>query len=525
MCDLIKKYKELISKNKVKQVVENLLLLFIRLEETDPSKYEDIKSLHNCFIMLSARICDLEYNIQIGILTKYETQIEQNKINNSLIALIDEFSKISIPIDTLTEVSEIDIANGIIPINIIQGANHKLPGEVFASELLQENILIKLTPENETQIVINRNNISSVLISNTGKKHLFETYVKPNKIKIAKADDEIHHFILEKSKNKAQRIIDLKELNLPLRWLSGGVLSIVEFKGRKWIPFFFRDIKPYGWNISLGSSERQTEFGNEYNSPWELIVREFLEETFILDTTPELGGSPRFKRFYFDILDVERQSKLVNKFAADHIKLRQNEDMLRIINDKHNIDFNLDINVQTIPTNTRIDIINPNEINRPLTGILVSFNLLELGIEVVKVFKYNLNEHDYLLDGEILEHPNGIKELVRMPCALISYEYLQKNFGKSDFTLQYTEDEPPSINASTITKDDIHIFDWDIKRRWQILNEKTYKGSEKVRFTKWSELFGKYFEMDKNYNLVNKEIINLFTPASAKIIQYYFTNI
>jgi hypothetical protein len=48
-------------------------------------------------------------------------------------------------------------------------------------------------------------------------------------------------------------------------------------------------------------------------------------------------------------------------------------------------------------------------------GFLVVFNLLELGIEVVRVFEYEIGPDDYFLDGELLVHPDGSTELVRMP--------------------------------------------------------------------------------------------------------------
>ena len=88
-----------------------------------------------------------------------------------------------------------------------------------------------------------------------------------------------------------------------LRWASGGVVSIVKFRKREWIPFFFRDIPAYGWNISLGASEERTD---DLNDPWSFIIREFLEETHVCRKNP--SGPDTIKRpFSFDRLDIEKE--------------------------------------------------------------------------------------------------------------------------------------------------------------------------------------------------------------------------
>jgi hypothetical protein len=78
-------------------------------------------------------------------------------------------------------------------------------------------------------------------------------------------------------------------------------------------------------------------------------------------------------------------------------------------------------------------------------GFLVIFNLLELGIEVVRVFEYEVGAEDYFLDGELLVHADGSAELVRMPVGLISHTALKRFLQPASYEPVFTPDQPPSL--------------------------------------------------------------------------------
>ena len=127
-----------------------------------------------------------------------------------------------------------------------------------------------------------------------------------------------------------------------------------------------------------------------------------------------------------------------------------------------------------------------------------------------------------------------------MPVALISHKYLRKNFGNADFQLNYVYPEiialEPVVNPSHMPKeapdtDEIIIFSWDAERRRLIafsdvnsldLHESDRHAGERHR--NWIQNFSRYF-FDSEGNPSNSGPVPWFTPASAKIVSYYFASI
>jgi len=445
----------------------------------------------------------------------------------TIILFIKKYYFQSMSQNELSSVPQMEQHAGIVSIGKIMSEKQRLPHEVFSAELLTRPIYLKKQENGRNLVRINRNNVNQAVISTEAKKALCNHYVSGREKFLKYKDNDIHRFLSFKTRDNEKEILLDK---FPLRWASGGVLSVVNFKkdGEKklWSPFFFRDIKPFGWNIALGASERYfddsgillSDINKELNDPWEFISREFLEETLILNDRPQEEKILKFKNFYFDIAEKQAQKKQASFFAKKHIKLRQDYDKLNIKDSEDD-----DINIYLKSTNTDIEIIN-NGIPNRRNDVLVSFNLLELGIEVIKVIQYDLDEKDYLLDGEIWEHGDGVKELVRMPVALISHDYLKKVFGKNKFKPRYTKGIQPSIKGKRIRSKDIHFFNWDIIQRLRVLDRNDSKkevGKELDRYEKWFNNFKTNF-LDKHDNPTDKKPSILFTPASAKILNLFF---
>ena len=66
---------------------------------------------------------------------------------------------------------------GIIPSKFLKYKN-KLEGEVFAIELLSEEILLEKNSKGENSILINRDNVKQALINNSGKKIIINQLVQ-----------------------------------------------------------------------------------------------------------------------------------------------------------------------------------------------------------------------------------------------------------------------------------------------------------------------------------------------------------
>jgi len=413
----------------------------------------------------------------------------------------------------------------------------RLRNEVFAIELLKNNIYLQKKENGRITVIIDRNDVQNAVITSRAKGNICKKYItENNKNQLAQKDKEIHKFLSEKITSNKQYEINLSELQIPLRWASGGVFSVVRYKGKTWTPFFFRDVRPFGWNISLGASERHfskdgksvINLSSELNNPWKFIAREFLEETLVLNREPTITQDQIAKQFTFGIADISQQRENALKFINTHIECRKKYDNLRVVTTQEMLETaNYDVRTRLQATNTDL-IIRHGGKDRFHDDVLVCFNLLELGVEIVKIAEYDLADTDYLLDGEILEHYDGnselIQELVRMPFALISHSYLEDTFG-GDFEPNYTLDTAqPSIIGKPIQSEDIHIFDWDVIQRVKILKgDLDAVGIEKKRYEGWYKQFKQYF-FDDNDDPTTKNPSHLFTPASVKIVNTYFAN-
>jgi len=412
--------------------------------------------------------------------------------------------------------------NGIVDSKFLK-KKRKFDGEVFAIELLQEDIVIKKTPRGETSVSINRNNVKEALVNNAGKEQIINKYAHGNQEHLRNKEKEIQEFI-SSTYNPMNPKLNLSLQDYPLRWASGGVLSIVNYKGKKWVPMFFRDIAPYGWNISLGSSERSfnkrskpdySTYENELNSPLNYIEREFLEETLVLTNSPQQNKDSKARYFKGFSNNLNEQKLKQTQDYNEHAALRKEYDKLTI-----NFNSTNTISPRLLRSNMEVSVEKDKE-KWPTRDVFVCFNMLELGIEVVKVIEYDLDDNDYLLDGEVLEK-DGKKELVRMPVALISLDYLEREFSGSEGQA-YTMGTNPSIEAENKMKpDEAVLFDWDIKQRFDIINGvKEFVGTERERYEKWNKAFGSMFiiKEDGNFNLPK-----LFTPATIRVFKQYLAH-
>lgn len=507
-----------------------------------------IQDSHKTLISVEQQVRDMSDDVHS---LKHDMKLFINRINHNEYPIIQEVNskeslevlnqKTDLPEEEYEQINE----NEMLSEKIIHNSKRKIKGEVFAIELLTRPIRISNQKrEGRYVVTIDRRDVTNSIISTAAKTAICKEYVEKNKEKrsaLIKLDQEIHQFLMG-NLDKEEFLIDLPSLGIPLRWASGGVLSVVDIyknnKHEKWTPFFFRDINPSGWNIALGASERQFDVnGNcikpidyELNKPSQFVYREFLEEMLILEDTPTSGASAKFKKFYFDEDLALEQQKVANLFAREHIEKRNYEEGLRIIKEENKTGgFGSDVIKVNYGFDTRTDlIVIDRDGNEHFTGnVLITFNLLELGIEVIKVLMYSLDERNYILDGEILLRKNGDSELVRMPCALISHKALKRIFSKNNFIPHYSAGIQPSFSGDSI-KDGNHIkknefimFDWDIKQRHTRLNSinPNISSLEKERYRASFEQFDYVFE-HKNY--LTGEIPTSFNPGTAKALSLYF---
>jgi class 3 adenylate cyclase len=415
-------------------------------------------------------------------------------------------------------------------------AKKRLPDEVFAVELLRRPITLERSAKGLT-VTVDRTGVEDMLISNDGKRAAVAHYIpsRERQDELAREDREIHQYLAGRG-NAKPYLVEPERLRIRLRWASGGVLSIIKLTGdpsrKEWVPCFFRDIRPYGWNISLGASERAFDpenhvakdysLNHELSSPLEYIVREFLEESLVIAGTPRRGAQLRVRRFAFqDPLAIA--TALSRDFGELHRAIRTEEDGFEMRPDKHMI------NVERRPTDCKLIVEHGAGAATTTEDVLICFSLLDLGIEVIRVIDYELAPADTLLDGELqaidaLHNGNPRNELVRMPMALLSLDYLREMFHANHQWQTYTRGPQPSLivpRPPDSERDEIRMFEWDTERRMSILSNPAASHTQAKRFLDWYDKFGANF-VDASGRASSSHPSRPFVPSMGKVLNLLF---
>ena len=518
--------------------IDNFIDSKIIFNENYHSKIEDVIRESSHFLCLvnrsslSSRWVHHEINLArkyekkiIPVLLQPDVQLEPTFDNNiQYIQMHDKDLSEQTLIERLIDANM--FGDGIVPVGLFRKYKHRFPNEYFASELLTQPIFLRCK-EDKSVVVINRSEVKYVVISNVGKEKICEQYVSPKRDKLINLDRKILNFMRDPQKQTPPPI---PTLEMPLRWASGGVLSIVRQNNNYWVPLFFRDIRPYGWNISLGASERyfdnqgkeieDEDYSLEYelSHPWKFLVREFLEETLILDTQPVLGGKCKWSRFDFPRhTQIKIEQKQSEEFAQNHLNLRRNEDGLNISLSSEKIRLKIQ---DDAASDLEISGSQSNKDSPGIWDVLIAINPIELGIEIIKIFEYTLPSQYCILDGEVDLISHHL-QMVRMPIALISLEYLYNIFGASDYQLKFDDkDVQPSVIAKPFEQEDIRVFPWDFEQRVRVWGGSSGNNWEKKQYAEWQKYFEKAFIDGLNGN--KSKFPSLFTPATAKAMNLFF---
>jgi hypothetical protein len=270
---------------------------------------------------------------------------------------------------------------------------------------------------------------------------------------------------------------------------------------------------------------------NELRDPWNYISREFLEELLIVRGKVPSGTTLPLRRFEFRSGVVPPLVEAhAEEFDKEHRKRRETEDGVVIDIESA---ASPPIRMREQKTGCAVKVVSDSQEPPTTKDVLVCFSLLDLGIEVVKVFRYTIQRQDTMLDGEILvDNVGRLRELVRMPIALFSVDYLERAFGCDDRWQNYKLGlEPSIIVPKAPDRNEIMVFPWDPKVRIDIVKG-IRKGSawQQERYLTWYEMFGEHF-VDDSGNGPDEEgrlprdvrPSRLFVPGTAKILNLYFS--
>lgn len=285
-------------------------------------------------------------------------------------------------------------------------------------------------------------------IYNNAGKRFIEEYYKSNQ-----GDSEG----LERFLNGKTDLTEYVIRTSPLRWSSGGVLPIVSYRpkghARKsdWVLLFWRDLAPTAWTIPLGGAHDHSELTNLTK----LLFREFSEEILLLDRHPSSENVFQ-KRFVHP--DRSDNNYISTEFTNVQRGLRKTQD-------------NLNISVPTVGGEAEIETVRSNmevSVNGEITrSVLVSVNPNELGVEVVKVVRFEMDDDDYVLDGEFSEHDPPF--LIRRPAMLLSLDFLRNLYHRTGELGKRVESDDPTMSdcreISGFSELDVHLFPYESELR------------------------------------------------------------
>jgi hypothetical protein len=428
--------------------------------------------------------------------------------------------------------------DGIAPRDQVFGPGPGLPGQVFGAEILTRPVVLRRSGA-DLEVHIDRRDVTHAVYTTEGKNRLCRETLQGDRLELAaRLDEHIHAFTMNAHDGSW---MEVPTQAIPLRWASGGVLPVVTWRGGVWSPFFFRDIAPVGWNIAAGSSETEAEL----RRPVSFGLREFVEETIVLSRPPRTGVEVLTRTFPGLMKGNDGQMRRALEPVNRHLEIRSREDDLLLPPfPEDGVPAERAIETDFVPTRTRLRIRSDDgEVEIP--DVLVCFNLLELGIEVISVVRFDLGDDEYLLDGEMLAPVGGKEELIRMPVAMIAHSYLEDVLGRGQVELDY-ESPPlieydahhdvwkqvragqPSVKPSRPpAPSEISVFGWDVDRRAELAGGSFEDASWKddpmrIRHRKWGKTFSRFFTAGESVG-PPREAYPYFTAGSAKTVAYYYS--
>lgn len=311
------------------------------------------------------------------------------------------------------------------------------------------------------------------IYSNAGKQ-VIRNWNQNSAKKLTKDFEKIDNFF----RNDDMTPIKLSN-DVYYRWSSGGVLPIVKYNNETWYVFFVRNINPVGLNIANGASESK----EEHNNLLRLAVREFNEETCVVEIGEKKGDyysgiQKEFKLpsdFYPNRrIKEEMDNELKSRKFISHQRYKRNQgefnNRLNLVKDYIEVS-------QVTGTGFSIKINEGKpELEETINNVIFNINPYENGIECVKLFKFNLEETDTILYGEISEMSDS---LLREAVVLISAEYLKTYFDTvGSLGTHYKESPYRDCKYKYLPDEAYHIFGFDIDER-QKIHEKLKKELKK----------------------------------------------
>lgn len=235
-------------------------------------------------------------------------------------------------------------------------------------------------------------------------------------------------------------------------------MPAVWYRGRHWVLVFFRDRLPVGLNVPNGASESK----EEYKDIKKLLAREFCEEVVILNDRPSRGKELTQRHFE----EQHQYAQFISPvFAQKHANLREEHDGFTITTDHH---ARRQVGLLKTPFAVDVEFHSPGlekSEQELFPNVVYSINPSELGIEVMALCTFDINEGEYIIDGE---YDLSQEVLIRRIPFLQELSHLHEMYerrGRTLGTLLTTGDSADGKLLDEVPPEHCVVFDADIDLR------------------------------------------------------------
>ena len=365
--------------------------------------------------------------------------------------------------------------------------------------------------DDESTLNIDLRNQSCAIYSPRGKQFILSKFLPADPSKYLSLSKDIHDFLVGRS-----QVSEMSFQINALRWASGGFLPIAKWHGRQWVCLFYRDIYPVGWNIANGASETK----EEYIYLNRTIYREMIEELAVIRGSPCRYAELEHRFLMPPGLELIENITSPPELVKEHNRLRKEHDKVLL-----ELKRGADLNAISTRHSVRVSFHDDWKDATPVItkNILIAINPLELGIEVVKVGKFDLHNDEVLLDGEVYTSSKA-EYLVRRPVVMISTDFLKRCYRDRGNSLgqKPTGDHDDRKTLERVPKGEYHLFTEELTLRRARLKDLEKAGlsnsSEASRLKDWARNVEVLFKDAANGGELKGDLSTLL-PVTWKTIE------
>ncbi len=200
------------------------------------------------------------------------------------------------------------------------------------------------------------------------------------------AQAAVHRAALDRFRAERPKVFSFNDPRFPFRYVSGGVLPVVEVQGVDHYCLIYRECFPVGWNLANGASDNLRELLD----PFITVGRELREELIIVDPTHK-------RRFVF----AGDGDASIDTHEADTALALWRERFAASTESSLDSFIDVPLAVEWIDGPDTVEATAAGEGPNVTSGCFLNINPEDGGIEVDRIARFSLDESTVLCDGEL----------------------------------------------------------------------------------------------------------------------------